>query len=116
MAPNLKHPDAQADFISRELIKRHNTLDDCWVIINSNVCDVTPFLSSHPGGSDAIFQYAGKDASKAFNNMHKDSEKAKMTMQNLRVGKVRKNPNIPLNMVVGLVLLIITYYVCTQDL
>ena len=55
MAPNLKHPDAQADFISRELIKRHNTLDDCWVIINSNVCDVTPFLNSHPGGSDAIF-------------------------------------------------------------
>ena len=51
-------------------IAKHNTKDDCWVIIAGKVYDVTTFLSDHPGGKRAIMMYAGKDATKEFKMLH----------------------------------------------
>lgn len=42
----------------------------CWVIINNNVFDVTKFLSKHPGGPNIILQYAGRDATAAYEPIH----------------------------------------------
>ncbi|KAI8338328.1 cytochrome b5-like heme/steroid binding domain-containing protein, partial [Choanephora cucurbitarum] len=53
-----------------EEVSKHNTQDDCWVIINGEVIDATQFLSEHPGGKQSILVYAGKDASKEFNRIH----------------------------------------------
>jgi len=52
-------------------VAKHNTDKDCWVILHNQVYDVTPFLSEHPGGKKAIMLYAGKDASKEFDMLHK---------------------------------------------
>ena len=52
--------------IDPEIVARHNSEEDCWIIINENVYDVTSYLNSHPGGVGKIMQYAGKDATKAF--------------------------------------------------
>ena len=52
--------------IDPEIIKRHNSEEDCWTIINGKVYDVTYYLSHHPGGVGKIMEYAGKDASLAF--------------------------------------------------
>lgn len=41
-------------------VAHHNTRKSCWVIINSQVYDLTEFLDHHPGGSSVILQYAGK--------------------------------------------------------
>ncbi|XP_073843464.1 cytochrome b5 [Musca autumnalis] len=38
-----------------------------WIIVKGDVYDVTDFLDEHPGGGDLILEYAGKDATKAFN-------------------------------------------------
>lgn len=43
----------------------HNREDDCWLIIDGKVFDVTPFVDAHPGGS-AIYAHAGQDVSKGF--------------------------------------------------
>ena len=43
-------------------IKKHNSEEDCWLIINNYVYDVTLFINEHPGGKKAIMKYAGKDA------------------------------------------------------
>jgi len=51
-------------------IAKHNTKDDCWVIIAGKVYDVTTFLGDHPGGQRAILMYAGKDATKEFQMLH----------------------------------------------
>ncbi|KAJ3199511.1 hypothetical protein HDU82_000361 [Entophlyctis luteolus] len=52
-------------------VAKHNKENDCWVIVNGQVLDATPFLKDHPGGKKAILIYAGRDATEEFNMMHK---------------------------------------------
>lgn len=47
---------------SLEEVAKHNTENDCWVIVNGQVLDATKFLPDHPGGKKAILLYAGRDA------------------------------------------------------
>lgn len=51
---------------SWDQISQHTTQEDCWIVINDRVFDVTPFLKSHPGGRWIILEYAGKDATQRF--------------------------------------------------
>ncbi|KAG9012786.1 hypothetical protein FRB93_001340 [Tulasnella sp. JGI-2019a] len=53
-----------------EEVAKHNKKDDCWVVVNGEVLDVTAFLPEHPGGEKAILLYAGKDATEEFNMLH----------------------------------------------
>merc|ERR1719245_783929 len=53
-----------------EEVAKHTTKQDCWVVVNGEVLDVTSFLSEHPGGELAILTFAGKDASEEFNMIH----------------------------------------------
>ena len=42
-----------------------------WIVIKESVYDVTEFLKKdeHPGGNELIEEYAGKNATKAFNEV-----------------------------------------------
>ena len=53
-----------------EEVATHSTEDDCWLIIEGKVYDVTPFLRSHPGGILPITDVAGQDATAVFNELH----------------------------------------------
>ncbi|KAF4691509.1 hypothetical protein FOZ60_015371 [Perkinsus olseni] len=53
-----------------EEVAKHNTKEDCWVVINGQVLDVTEFLPDHPGGDLAILTFAGRDATNEFNMIH----------------------------------------------
>ena len=53
-----------------EEVAKHNKKDDCWVIVDGKVLDVTAFLPDHPGGEKAILLYAGRDATEEFNMLH----------------------------------------------
>ena len=65
----------------------HNQFDDCWIIINNKVYDVTSFLDKHPGGSDIILDFAGKDATEEFRDIG-HSENAKKMLEKYLIGKV----------------------------
>ncbi|KAF9212188.1 hypothetical protein BGZ59_007101 [Podila verticillata] len=52
-------------------VAKHDKPDDCWVIVNGQVLDVTKFLPDHPGGKKAILIFAGRDATVEFNMLHK---------------------------------------------
>lgn len=60
-----------------EDVAKHNKPEDCWVVVNGEVLDVTDFLADHPGGKKAILIYAGRDATEEFNMMHKPDVVAK---------------------------------------
>jgi len=52
--------------ISAEEVRKHNSVDDLWIIIDKKVYDVTEYAEEHPGGVAAIAKNAGGDASKGF--------------------------------------------------
>lgn len=49
---------------------KHHGASDAWIVINKEVWDVTDFAPKHPGGVEAIREYFGQDASKAYNDVH----------------------------------------------
>ncbi|XP_017127805.1 cytochrome b5 [Drosophila elegans] len=59
----------------------------CWLIIKGNVYDVTKFLSEHPGGGEALLEYGGKDASKAFKQAGHSSD-AEKDLKNFKIGEI----------------------------
>lgn len=64
-------------------IIKHNTIDDCWVIINNKIYDVTNFIGDHPGGTRVLLKFGGLDATEEFEMLHpsKTLEKYKDEIQ-----------------------------------
>ncbi|KAF2876861.1 FMN-dependent dehydrogenase-domain-containing protein [Massariosphaeria phaeospora] len=56
-----------------EDIKKHSSKEDCWIVVDDVVWDITDFVPSHPGGHDIIYRHAGYDASAAYNAIHSPS-------------------------------------------
>jgi len=58
---------------TEEEVSGHNTEDDCWIIINGIIYDITQFLDIHPGGKRMIMMVAGKDATEYFVELHSNN-------------------------------------------
>lgn len=56
--------------VSKDLLKSHKTVDDCWTVLNGKVYNITPYLRFHPGGVDEIMKCAGKDGTSLFMKYH----------------------------------------------
>eukprot|EP00158_Paraphelidium_tribonemae_P001306 Partr_v1_DN24227_c2_g1_i1_m36779 len=68
-SPSMNSPGStpQADILlSLDDISKHDRADDCWVIVNSRVFDVTRFLQCHPAGAETILKRGGRDATRDF--------------------------------------------------
>lgn len=48
----------------------HSTKDDCWIVIEGMVFDVTALLPNHPGGHLPIVSVAGRDVTQLFYSFH----------------------------------------------
>lgn len=55
-----------------EEVATHNKKEDVWVVVKGVVMDVTKFLKDHPGGIQAIVNFAGRDATEEFAMLHDD--------------------------------------------
>jgi cytochrome b involved in lipid metabolism len=74
-------------------ISKHNSINDCWLLINNKVYDVTSFVSSHPGGPDTIALHCGQEATQAYNTKdigRPHSNQATNMLQNYYVGDLVK--------------------------
>lgn len=64
--PSVVVPDTTYDMAE---ISAHNTPEDCWVIVEGNVYNMSTYIDRHPGGSHAIAVMCGFDATNAFLSM-----------------------------------------------
>ena len=51
-------------------VAKHTTKEDCWVVVDNKVLNLSTFLGDHPGGELAIMTFAGKDASEEYIVLH----------------------------------------------
>lgn len=64
---------ARGNSVSVSEIIKHNTDTDCWICVDGIVYDITEFAPNHPGGPHIIYKYAGKDATRAYSEIHAPS-------------------------------------------
>lgn len=79
--------------ISMEEVSGHSSVNDCWIVINGEVYDVTGFITSHPGGN-AILEGCGKNATTLFETRPmgsgtSHSTRARGLLANYHVGKLK---------------------------
>lgn len=53
-----------------EEVAEHNSTNDCWIVIEGRVYDLSKWLNKHPGGLLPILNLAGKDSTDAFMHNH----------------------------------------------
>lgn len=82
-------------FIEETEVRKHNSKQDCWVIIHGKAYDVSSFVDEHPGGSAVILKYAGRDATKAFDPIHPSDTLTKYLSPDKHLGPVKKAPRKP---------------------
>lgn len=74
---------------------QHNSKDDCWVVIDGKVYDVSSYLDEHPGGDDVLLAATGKDATEEFEDVG-HSKTARELMENYCIGELDPtSPPIP---------------------
>ncbi|KAK4756552.1 hypothetical protein SAY87_006679 [Trapa incisa] len=71
--------DRESKIFTLAEVSDHNTANDCWLIIEGKVYDVTKFLEDHPGGDEVLLSSTGKDATDDFEDVgHSNTAKAMM--------------------------------------
>lgn len=76
---------------SKETVAKHNTKDDCWVIVNNNVFNVTSYIPNHPAGPDIIISVCGQDATALFtsrNGKGPHPDKVQASLNQMLVGSL----------------------------
>jgi cytochrome b involved in lipid metabolism/ferredoxin-NADP reductase len=82
---------AAAQPIYRSDIAYHNTKNDCWIIINNRVYDLSKFINFHPGGKKIILVNAGKDGSADYNDIgHQENSQIEALLLNEQIGVLAK--------------------------
>jgi len=74
--------------LTSDEVKKHNSADDCWSIIDGNVYDLTNWVESHPGGNERITAICGKDGTSSFLGKHSNSNSAKSQLNRFELGKL----------------------------
>ena len=46
---------AEGNLVSVEEISKHNTPEDCWIVVDGKVWDITEFAPEHPGGGESTY-------------------------------------------------------------
>mmetsp|Transcript_28743 Transcript_28743/g.92350 ORF Transcript_28743/g.92350 Transcript_28743/m.92350 type:complete len:520 (+) Transcript_28743:81-1640(+) len=72
--------------VSQEELARHQSPGDLWMAVDGDVYDVSKFARLHPGGSQIIEQYAGRDVTTVFFELHRKDVLVKYAR--LRVGRL----------------------------
>ncbi|KAF4507290.1 hypothetical protein G6O67_005947 [Ophiocordyceps sinensis] len=83
-------PSRTLPTFTRAEVESHDSSSSCYVTIGTKVYDVTDFMQDHPGGSDLILEYAGRDVEDILKDFasHPHSEAAYEILDDSLVGFV----------------------------
>jgi len=72
-------------------VEKHNKPGDLWIVVDSNIYDVSKFADLHPGGVSVLLEeeIAGKDATETFFSLHRHEILLKPQYARLRIGILR---------------------------
>ncbi|KAF8071706.1 acyl-CoA dehydrogenase [Lyophyllum atratum] len=75
---------------TKEEVAKHNREGDLWIIVDSNVFDLSKFALMHPGGVSVLLdaEIAGQDATEAFFSLHRYEVLQRPQYARLQVGTV----------------------------
>ncbi|KAL7542616.1 hypothetical protein ACHAXR_011933 [Thalassiosira sp. AJA248-18] len=80
------HQQENAKTFTMEEIKKHNTPEDVWIVVNNKVYDCTQYLELHPGGEPSILVYGGRGCTEDFVAVH--SNDATRLLEQYYIGDV----------------------------
>ena len=80
---------------SKAEILKHNKVNDCWIIVENLVFDISPFIAAHPGGVDVLMSRAGEDATSFFMMKHGNNEKVIKMLKRYQIGALPVTEQIP---------------------
>ena len=79
----------EAKVYTLEECKKHNTIDDCWLVMYEKVYDVTPFMDDHPGGSEIMLDVTGRDSTDDFEDVVHSST-ARKQLEGFYIGELHE--------------------------
>jgi cytochrome b involved in lipid metabolism len=53
-------------YTTKQVAEHSKPEQGLWIIVDSDIYDITKFVDEHPGGAKILKRVAGKDASKQF--------------------------------------------------
>lgn len=80
-------------FYTADMVSKHTTEDNCWIIHRGKVFDCTKFLKEHPGGPDSITMMAGEDCTEDFDAIH--SANAREMLAKYYIGELVETLPVP---------------------
>lgn len=76
-------PGGSVVALSAAEVAEHGSIDDCWLIINNKVYDVTDYISLHPGGTRVITPYCGKEATEPMETRGEGASHSRIAWEHL---------------------------------
>ncbi|XP_022905784.1 cytochrome b5-like [Onthophagus taurus] len=106
MGDNNNNSENAVIYYSLEEISKNTGLNGtkCWIIYKNIVYDVSDYITEHPGGSELVTEYGGKESTKAFDdaghstdakNMLKPYKIGELAMEDRNQKGVKKNIKSP---------------------
>jgi len=81
-------------FFTLKEVAEHDTKEDCWIIIEGTVYDISTYIERHPPPLDLVIKDCGKDATLGWNTKGSKnkphSKKAHTMLQKYELGKLQK--------------------------
>ena len=77
-----------------ELSLHDDTIDDCWILIDSVVYNVTQYAPTHPGGAEYVTDFCGSNATKDYYIHHPVAYLKTYLSSNSRVGALSESSTI----------------------
>ena len=76
--------------LNMEEVKKHNSRESCYSVVDDKVYDLTSWIDQHPGGASNILKICGIDGTSAFRGKHDNNPKQVNQLKEFLIGNLVK--------------------------